>query len=126
MHIVHALDPVVGEVKTTILPPAYQSIIGSPGSPGGLVLFFTNVIRLFFVGAGVWAFVNLLIGGMQFMSAGGDAKAVSAAWNRIWQSLLGLIIIVGSFALASVFGYVLFGQADFILNPKIYGPTQTK
>lgn len=121
MNIVHAANTVVGEITNTILPAPYQSITGKPG---GLILFLTNIIRLFFVGAGIWAFFNLLFAGLQFMSAGGDAKAVSAAWSRIWQTLLGLIIIVGSFALVTVFGYVLFGQADFILNPKIYGPKQ--
>jgi hypothetical protein len=57
------------------------------------------------------------------MNAGGDSKAVGKAWDKIWQSLLGLVIIVGSFAVASIFGQLIFGRADFILNPQIYGPT---
>ncbi|MFZ5845726.1 MAG: hypothetical protein ACOY0S_04710 [Patescibacteria group bacterium] len=88
----------------------------------GLVLLLSNVLRLVFVVAGIYAFVNLLIAGFQYMTAGGDSKALGAAWSRIWQSLLGLVIIVGSFALAALFGYLLFGDAGFILNPKVYGP----
>jgi len=56
------------------------------------------------------------------MSAGGDPKAVSNAWARIWKSLIGLVIIVGSFVLAGIFGYLLFDDATAILRPKIYGP----
>ncbi len=110
------MDDIVGKV-TNPLPPAYQGV-----TSGGLILFFTNILRLVFVAAGVFAFVNLIIAGFQYMSAGGDAKAVTAAWNKIWQSLLGLVLVVGSFALAALFGYILFGDAGFILSPKIYGP----
>lgn len=88
----------------------------------GIVLFFSNILRLVFVVAGIYALLNFIIAGYQYMTAGGDTKALTAAWNRIWQTLLGLIIIVGSFALAALFGYLIFGNAMFILNPKIYGP----
>lgn len=113
-----AASDIVGTVKNP-LPPAYQNLTGSPG---GLILFLTNIIRLLFVAAGIFAFVNLIIAGFQYMGAGGDAKQIASAWSRIWQSLLGLIIIVGSFALAALIGLVFFGDAGFILNPKIYGP----
>lgn len=96
---------------------------GDLASPGkGIILLFTNVIRIVFVVAGVWAFINFIIAGFQYMTAAGDTKALNAAWARIWQSLVGLILIVGSFALAGLFGYLIFGDAGFILNPKIYGP----
>lgn len=111
-----ATSDIVGTV-TNPLPAAYQGV-----TTGGLILFITNILRLVFVAAGVFAFLNLVVAGFQYMNAGGDAKELTAAWGRIWQSLLGLILVVGSFALAALFGYVLFGDAGFILNPKIYGP----
>jgi hypothetical protein len=107
---------IVGTVKNP-LPPAYQGI-----ASGGLILFLTNILRLVFVVAGLFAFINLILAGFQFMSAGGDSKAIEKAMAKIWQSLVGLILVVGSFALAALFGYLLFGNAGFILNPKIYGP----
>lgn len=99
--------------------PKYGSALGASG---GLILFFTNILRLVFVVAGILAFLNFILAGFQYMTAAGDAKALSAAWARIWQSLLGLVILAGSFALAALFGYLIFGDAGFILNPKIYGP----
>lgn len=105
-------------VGTVTNPLAYGNVTQ------GLIPFFTNLIRLMFVGAGIYAFLNFIIAGFQYMSAGGDAKSLTAAWARIWQSLLGLVIIVGSFALAALFGYLIFGDAGFILKPVIYGPTR--
>lgn len=116
----------------TFIPKVFaqaSSIVGTVTSPlpygdvtKGLVPFFTNILRIFFVVAGILAFINFILAGFQYMTAAGDAKALQAAWDRIWQSLLGLILIVGSFALAALFGYLIFGDAGFILNPKIYGP----
>lgn len=113
-----SVTDIVGTVDNP-LPPEYRGITGSPG---GLILFLTNILRLAFVVAGLFAFINLILAGFQFMGAGGDAKAVGQAWAKIWQSLLGLVLVAGSFALAALFGYLLFGDAGFILNPKIYGP----
>lgn len=112
------INNIIGTIDNP-LPPAYQGITGSPG---GLILFMTNILRLVFVVAGIYAFVNLVIAGFSYMSAGGDSKKVNDAWGKIWQSLLGLVIIVASFAMAALFGYILFGDAGFILSPKIYGP----
>jgi hypothetical protein len=112
---------IVGTVKNP-LPKAYQGVTTAQG--GGLILFLTNILRFVFVAAGIFAFINLILAGFQFMGAGGDPKAVEKAWGKIWQSLLGLIIVVGSFALAALLGYLLFGKADFILSPQIYGPGQ--
>lgn len=84
--------------------------------------FISNILRLFFVVAGIYALFNFLVAGFDYINAGGDSKKLTHAWSRIWQSLLGLVIIVASFAIASLFGYLIFGRADFIFNPTVYGP----
>jgi hypothetical protein len=117
-----------------LIPKAFAAeIVGKISNPltkygsynetgGGIIGLFTNVLRLVFVIAGIYALINFIIAGYQYMTAAGDSKALTAAWARIWQTLLGLVIIVGSFALAAVFGYIIFGDAGFILRPTIYGP----
>ncbi len=107
-------------IGTKISPPTG----GYGGAATGIVPLLTNILRLAFAAAGVFALVNFIIAGYQYMNAGGDAKALSAAWNRIWHTLLGLVVLVLSFAFASLVGYVMFGDAGFILNPKVYGPGQ--
>ncbi len=113
-------DDIVGSV-TNPLPAQYKNIIGG-GTGGGLILFMSNILRLVFVVAGIFAFFNFIVAGFQYMNAGGDAKSVSAAWDRIWQSLMGLVIIIGSFAMAALMGQVFFGNPNAILSPTIYGP----
>lgn len=106
---------VVGKIGGSQLPTVYQG-------PQGLVTLLSNLLQLVFIAAGIYAFINLIIAGFQFMTAGGDSKAIDKAWGKIWQSLIGLIIVVGSFALAALFGYIIFHDAGYILHPKIYGP----
>lgn len=104
-------------------PPPFQ---GGPGQYGsyelGLIKFANNILKLLIVGAGIYAFINIIIAGYGFLSAGGDSKKVEAAWNKIWQSLLGLAFVAGSFVLAAIFGWLIFKDPKAILSPKIYGP----
>ena len=58
---------IVGTVKNDQLAPAYRSIAG-----GGLILFLTNILRLVFVVAGIFAFINLILAGFQYLGAGGE------------------------------------------------------
>lgn len=111
-----AQGDLVGSITSPLENTGYGTVTG------GLGMFITNILRLFFVVAGIMALFNFVIAGFKFINAGGDAKAVSAAWDKIWQSLMGLVIIVGSFAIAAIFGQLIFGRADFILNPGFYGP----
>ena len=105
----------------TVSPPP----TGYGGVFSGLVPFLNNILRLVFVIAGLFAFFNLIIAGFGFMSAGGDPKGIEKAWSKIWQSLIGLLIIVGSFLLAAIFGQLLFGSPTAILQPVIWGPSPT-
>lgn len=97
---------------------------GGYGGLGGIGPFITNVIRLLFVVAGVYSLFNFLIAGFEYINAGGDSKKLERAWSKIWQSLLGLVIMVAAFAIASLVGALIFGNANFIFNPVIYGPGQ--
>lgn len=89
---------------------------------GGIGNFLNVIFKLIVVLAGVYALFNLLIGGYGFMEAGDDPKKVAAAWSRIWQTLLGLTFTAGAFVLAAIFGQLIFGDVNFILNPSIPTP----
>ncbi len=111
------MDNIFGEIK----PPNFIS-----KDPSGLIVLFNNILRLFIVIAGIYALLNFILAGYSFMSAGGDPKKVEGAWAKIWQSMVGLLIIAISFALAALIGQLLFGSPTAILNPKIYGPGGTQ
>lgn len=110
---------VFGTVDRTQLPglKEYDSL-----TAGGLVALISVVLKLLVVVAALWTLLQLVFAGYGFMSAGGDAKSVEAAWAKIWQSLVGLVVVAGAFVLAAIFGYLIFGDATAILSPKIYSP----
>jgi hypothetical protein len=92
-----------------------------PSDVGGLVIFFTNILRLFFLVAGLFVLIKIVLAGFAYVSAGGEPKKLEQAWANIWQSLIGLLIMVSAFALSALVGQVFFGNPTFILNPTLYG-----
>lgn len=109
------MEEIVGSVQNPLAGTGYEGLTG-------VGLFITNILRLFFVVAGVFALFNFIIAGYSYMNAAGDSKKLSAAWSKIWLSLVGLIIIVSSFAIAALVGQIIFNDPMFILSPKVYGP----
>lgn len=91
-------------------------------SDGGLVNLLNVVFKLLIVIAGLFSLLQLIFAGYGFISAGGDSKSVEAAWSKIWQSIVGLTVVAGSFVLAAIFGYLIYGDASAILRPAIYTP----
>lgn len=101
-------------------PPGVDKFNAAVGAGNiGIVLFASNMIKLVTVIAGIWALFNLIMAGFKYITASNDVKAVETAWQSIYMSLIGLIIIVSSFTITAVISYVLFGDATFILNPKL-------
>lgn len=111
---------VIGSVE-----PPEQIVSGYGATPWGLMFFLNNILRLLVVIGGLYAFLNLVLAGYGFLSAGDDPKKMEAAWAKIWQSIMGLLFIVGSFVLAAIFGAILFGDASAILKITIYGPGES-
>lgn len=109
--------------------PFFGNISPPPGvtnygdvTNGGLIKFANNLLKLLIVGGGLFTFINIILAGLGFISAGGDPKKIEQSINKIWQSILGLVIMAGSFVIAALLGWVLFQDATAILNPRIYGP----
>lgn len=46
--------------------------------------------------AGVAVFIMLIIGGFQYLTAGGDPKKTQAASNTLTYAILGLAIVIGA------------------------------
>lgn len=114
-------DNIIGPVTP---PPGIAKWIEAAGGgrAPGLIPFLNALVKLLIVIAGLYALLNLILAGYSFMSAGGDPKNVEKAWAKIWQSLVGLLIVAGAFVLAAIFGWLIFGDPSAILMPKIYGP----
>lgn len=58
-----------------------------------------NAIRFVLLVAFILAFVFLIIGGIRWITAGGDEKAVAGARGMITAALIGLVVVLVSYAL---------------------------
>ncbi len=110
-------QPVFGPIT---LPPDLGIYGSDRGS--GLFTFMNILIKLLMALAGIFSVFQFLAAGYGFMSAGGDAQKMATAWAKIWQSLIGLVVVASSLVLAGVAGQVIFGDWNALLNPTIYGP----
>lgn len=101
-----------------IIPPA--SIARYSSNPGqGIGSIIQLVVWALIIGAGVYALINFILAGYAFLSAGDDPKKVAGAWAKIWQTALGLLVAAGSIILAAIFGKLIFGDFNAILNPTL-------
>jgi len=106
--------PVLAQIGTIGKPKALDKY---SDSGLGLFIILNNIMKFMIVGAGLFALFN-------FISAGGDSQKIEAAWNKIWQSMLGVLIAAGSFTIAGLLGKLIFGNWTAIISPTITGPTK--
>lgn len=114
---------IFGNIKNPFNPsgldvPAYDS----SQSGEGLIIILNNLLKFTIVVAGLFTFWNIISAGYMFMSAGGEAKHIQKAWEKIYMSLIGLLITAGSFVLAMIFGWLIFGDFKTLISPQIFGP----
>ena len=80
----------------------------------------SNALIILFFFAAVLAFVFIVVGGIQWITAGGDKIAAQSARDRITAAVVGLLIVVAAFAITlivtSVLGINIFG-GDIINFP---------
>lgn len=67
---------------------------------------FENVIRAALVFAGIVALYFIIISGIKFITSGGDPKAVEGARKTLMFAIIGLLIVLLSFFVVSVIGYI--------------------
>lgn len=99
-------------------PPGVE-LFNGPENDIGVVPFFSNLIKVFLIIAGLFGMFNIIAAGYTYLSSAGNAKATETAMNQLTYSLIGLILVVGSFTITSIISYLLFGDASFILNPRL-------
>ncbi len=61
--------------------------------------YLTSVLNILLGGAGVFSFIYLLWGGIQWITAGGDKDAVEKARKKIIGALIGLAIVFSAYAI---------------------------
>ena len=108
------------EAGALLPPPGYVNSTNGEG----LIFLLSSLVKFAIVVAAVYAFINLIMAGFMFIGAGGEPKNIAKAWEKIWQSLVGLLVIAGSFVIAIIIGALIFGPSNalILINPIIYTP----
>ena len=106
---------------------AQNQIVPTEISPvQNLVKVIQSVIRFILLIAFVLAFVFLIIGGIRWITAGGDEKAVAGARGMITGALIGLVIVLVAYALIRTveifFGVSIITGASFNIPVVQSGP----
>ena len=70
------------------------------GDPTGFVAgIIRGGIQFLLITAFIVALIWTIFAGFRFVFSGGDEKSVSGAWSQIYWGLIGLIVVVGAFAI---------------------------
>lgn len=93
---------------TNLISPAYAADIVLPiGEEATKNNFFgftcighlvSNIVAAAFIIAGILFFVLLVLGGIEWLTSGGDKVKVENAGKRITAALIGLAIVASSYA----------------------------
>lgn len=63
----------------------------------GFECVFRNVVSVVTVLAGLALFIMLLMGGLKYLTSGGDPKAQEQAKNTLTYAILGMVLIVAAY-----------------------------
>ena len=86
----------------------------------GLQDIFSRVISLAIGAAGVAFFILFIVGGFQYLTAGGNEQAVAGARKTLTYAILGLVFIALAYLILRLIA--TFTGVNGILNFQIYQP----
>jgi hypothetical protein len=104
---------------------AASGTIGVPQPTGMKItdigVLISRVISVAFILAGILTFALLVMGGIEWLTSGGDKSKTESARNRITAAVVGLAIVAASWALMKLIAY-FFGVDVFEGNINIPKP----
>lgn len=97
------VNPGVGTIDTSSLN----------GLPTDINTIIASLIELAYAVGGLIFFFMLIMGGLRYLTAGGDEKSTAAARNTLTNAFIGLIIIVAAFVITQLL-FSIFKIQGFI------------
>lgn len=94
----------LAQLTNPVLPPALGS--GDYTRGGSIVgKLISNIAGLLFLFAFLLTFLYLIMGGIQWITGGGDKAQMETARNKITNAIVGVIIVAAAYAV-----FVLIGR----------------
>ena len=91
-----------------------SSVVTNPF--GALAQVISLIVGFLTIVAGLFFLFQLLIGGLTWISAGGDKNQLQAAQQKITYAFLGLIVVAAAYGLTALAG-TLLGIDILLVNP---------
>jgi len=110
---------VFGEVND---PAGVSQYNVQAGGNIGIIIFASNIIRVFTIVTGIIVMFNFVRAGFDFIIHSDDTGTQAKVKDRITMSVIGLVIIAAAYTAAALIGLIFFGNAGYILNPVFTGP----
>jgi hypothetical protein len=98
--------------------PALGNLEGHIDSSGGvwyLDRLLSVLVTAFLAGGVIYFMFNFLLGAISLIGAGGDSQKVEGARGKITSAIVGLVVLLGAFALVSLIEN-LFGIDLLVIN----------
>jgi hypothetical protein len=100
---------------------AFDTAAGG-GENIGLLIFISNLVKVGTVVAGIWVMFNIIFAGWMYITGSGDSGVHGKVKDSITNSIIGLIVMVAAYTIMGMVGLLLFGRADYFLNPTLPTP----
>lgn len=97
---------ILAQIRNPILPPTLGGGTHPDVTQGGASLgrLIGNLISALFIAGFLLTFMLLIIGGIQWITAGGDKQALEKARNGITNAIMGLVIVAATYAIMTLVG----------------------
>jgi len=94
----------LAQIRNPVLPASIgggnnPNVSGGGKALGGLI---SNLVGALFIAGFLLAFMELLLGGISWITAGGDKQKLELARDKITNSIIGIIIVGAAYALTSL------------------------
>lgn len=125
--ILHLAQQLIGKIAPPVMAATNTDISILPEGPFASLAnlrvegIISGLVTLLLVTVALVFFFMLILGGLKWITAGGDEKSVGAARTQITNALIGLAIVFAAWAIVAlignIFGISLLGNLyipDFI------------
>jgi hypothetical protein len=96
-----------------IIPPAYAVVdfgkeaVNPVAKFDSITKFVNLMIPIMMIGGGLLTLSMLLLGAYRYITSDGNAEKITKAQNVMWYAVLGLVLVVASFIITKIIGFVL-------------------
>ena len=98
------MNKLLAQITNPVLPAGLGGGAHPGPNSGGTALgqLISNLVGALFIAGFLLAFMELLLGGISWITAGGDKQKLELARDKITNAIIGIIIVGATYALTSL------------------------